>query len=137
MYEVDFHQVGTDEKSGDAIALRFSYGPRWVVVIVDGGFVDIGDQLVQHVQRWYGTNHVDLVISTHPDADHINGLVSVLEGIHVDELFIHLPRQHRSDVSSWGTEATDDLVHVARRRGVAVPEPLTGQNTFIGGANIT
>lgn len=133
MHEIDFLKVGAEEKSGDAIALRFPYQGRWVVVVIDGGFVDVGEELVEHVRRWYDTTHVDLVISTHPDGDHINGLTPVLEGLDVDELFIHLPRQHRSDVSDWGAEAVDDLVRVARRRGVEVTEPFTGSTRF-GGA---
>jgi len=136
MYEIDFLKLGTEEKSGDAIALRFSHGQRWVVVIVDGGFTDVGFELVDHVKGWYNTSHVDLVISTHPDADHINGLTPVLENLNVDELFIHLPGQHRSDVSSWGMEATNDLVRVARRRGVTVTEPFTGTSRFGGALTI-
>jgi len=133
VYEVDYLKVGAEEKSGDAIALRFSYQGQWAVVIIDGGFADIGVELVAHVRRWYDTNHVDLVISTHPDADHINGLTPVLEHLDVDELLIHLPRLHRSDVSTWGVEPVDDLVRLARRRGVAVAEPFTGETRF-GGA---
>ncbi|SRR6266568_1576453 len=132
MHEIDFLEVGTEEKSGDAIALRFPYGGRWVTVVVDGGFVDVGAQLVAHILRWYGTDHVDLVISTHPDADHINGLALVLEGLDVDELFIHRPRLHRSDVSDWAAEAADDLVSVAQRRGVTITEPFTGESRFGG-----
>ena len=132
MHEIDFLKVGAEGKSGDAIALRFAYQGRWVVVVIDGGFVDVGAELVEHVRRWYETNHVDLVISTHPDGDHINGLTPVLEGLDVDELFIHLPRQHRSDVSDWGAEAVDDLVRVARRHDVTVTEPFTGETRFGG-----
>lgn len=132
MHEIDFLRVGAEEKSGDAIALRFPYQGRWVVVIIDGGFVDVGAELVEHVQRWYGTRHVDLVISTHPDGDHINGLTPVLEGLDVDELFVHLPRQHRSDVSDWPAEAVDDLVQVAHRRGVTITEPFTDETRFGG-----
>ncbi len=115
MHEIDFLKVGTEGKSGDAIALRFPYQGIWAVVIIDGGFVDVGNELVEHVKQWYQTDHVDLVISTHPDADHINGLTPVLEGLDVGELFIHLPRLHRTDVSDWSAEAVDDLVRVALR----------------------
>jgi beta-lactamase superfamily II metal-dependent hydrolase len=132
MHEIDFLKVGAEGKSGDAIALRFPYQGSWVVVIIDGGFVDVGNELVGHVQQWYETDHVDLVISTHPDADHINGLTPVLERFDVDELFVHLPRLHRSDVSDWSAEAVDDLVRVAQRRGVAVTEPFTGEARFGG-----
>jgi len=132
VYEIDFLKVGAAEKSGDAIALRFPYQGRWVVVIIDGGFTDVGEQLIGHVLRWYQTSQVDLVISTHPDGDHINGLTPVLEQLDVRELFIHLPRVHRSDVSSWCPEPVDDLVRVARRRGVTITEPFTGESRFGG-----
>jgi beta-lactamase superfamily II metal-dependent hydrolase len=136
MHEVDFLKVGTEGKSGDAIALRFPYQTRWVVVVVDGGFVDSGAELVQHIRRWYETNHVNLVISTHPDADHINGLTPVLEDLDVDELFIHLPRLHRTDVSDWAAEPVDDLVRLARRNCVTVTEPFTGETRFGGALTI-
>jgi len=132
MHEIDFLKVGTEGKSGDAIALRFPYQGIWAVVIIDGGFVDVGNELVEHVKQWYQTDHVDLVISTHPDADHINGLTPVLEGLDVGELFIHLPRLHRTDVSDWSAEAVDDLVRVALRRRVAITEPFTGESRFGG-----
>ncbi len=132
MYEIDFLKVGADEKSGDAIALRFPRQGRWAVVVIDGGFVDVGAELVEHVQRWYNTRRVDLVISTHPDADHLNGLTPVLEGLDVTELFIHLPRLHRSDVSDWGVEPVDDLVRLAQRRRVTVTEPFAGESRFGG-----
>src|SRR6266487_1131204 len=132
MHEIDFLKVGTEGKSGDAIALRFPYQGIWAVVIIDGGFVDVGNELVEHVKQWYQTDHVDLVISTHPDADHINVLTPVLEALDVGELFIHLPRLHRTDVSDWSAEAVDDLVRVALRRRVAITEPFTGESRFGG-----
>jgi beta-lactamase superfamily II metal-dependent hydrolase len=132
MYEVDFRSVGTEGKSGDAIALRVFHQGRWIVVIVDGGFWDSGIELAKHVNQWYETDHVDLVISTHPDEDHINGLTPVLELLDVDELFIHRPLLHRTDVSSWCPDPIDDLLQVARRRGTAVTEPFTGVTRFGG-----
>lgn len=130
MYEVDFLKVGAEGKSGDAIAMRFSYGSGWAVVIIDGGSTDVGQELVEHVRTWYGTSHVDLVISTHPDADHINGLTPVLEQLTVGELFIHQPWSRRSDVSDWGTECAQELVELARSRGISVTEPFTGVSRF-------
>lgn len=71
-YELDFLPVeaegGGGTKSGDAIAGRFrlSDGSSRVIV-VDGGCTAIGDDLVDHIQRYYQTNVVNLVVSTHPD----------------------------------------------------------------------
>ena len=52
-YEIDFLSVGDGERSGDAIAFRIGNlsGPReqQFVGIVDGGFTDSGQALVNHV----------------------------------------------------------------------------------------
>lgn len=70
-YEVDFLGVGKESKSGDAIAIRFGnlHGARQeqTVVIIDGGFSDTSDELVDHVKNHFATEVVDIVINTHPD----------------------------------------------------------------------
>ena len=94
-YEIDFLPVGEGEKSGDAIALRFGnlHGNRdeQTVVVIDGGFKGTGEKLVEHIRHYYGTDDVDLVISTHSDADHVSGLTVVLEELRVGHLWMHQP----------------------------------------------
>lgn len=99
--EIDFLGVGKDSsKSGDAIALRFGnlFGPRseWGVVVVDGGHSTTGDEMAEHILEVYGTSHIELMVSTHPDNDHINGLITLMErdDITVGELWIHQPWRH-------------------------------------------
>jgi glyoxylase-like metal-dependent hydrolase (beta-lactamase superfamily II) len=100
VYEVDFLPVesenGPGSKSGDAITLRFSVPDQSnpVVVVIDAGFQATGDAVVSHIKQYYDTDVVDLMISTHPDADHINGLSVVLEQLRVGELLVHQPRLH-------------------------------------------
>jgi phosphoribosyl 1,2-cyclic phosphodiesterase len=76
MHEVDFWKVSISSKSADAISMRFidpsTQTPA--VVVIDGGFASFGDELAANISSLYGTDVVDLAISTHPDADHINGL---------------------------------------------------------------
>ncbi|MFC3187245.1 hypothetical protein ACFOD0_10120 [Shewanella intestini] len=76
-YEIDILAVGEKSNSGDAIALRYGnlHGGRdeQTVIIIDGGYKDDGQKLLHHVKEHYLTDEVDLVISTHPDQDHING----------------------------------------------------------------
>lgn len=59
-YEIDFLPVGDNSKSGDAIALRYGnlYGSRAEqrVVVVDGGFTDDGEALVNHIRTSWGVN---------------------------------------------------------------------------------
>lgn len=74
MYEVDFFAVGEGERSGDAIALRYTIPGRAepIVGVIDAGFLSNGNELVEHIPKYYGTDRVDFVLSTHPDGDHIN-----------------------------------------------------------------
>lgn len=99
-YEIDFLPVGDGERCGDAITLRFGnlYGSRdeQVVVVIDGGYRDNGEAVVQHIKMYYETDRVDLVISTHADQDHISGLHVVLEELKVDELWMHKPWEYSS-----------------------------------------
>jgi beta-lactamase superfamily II metal-dependent hydrolase len=101
VHEIDFLPVGDGENSGDAIAIRFAHPEdgRWVHVIIDAGFQDDGEALVEHVQRYYETDHIDLAILTHPDGDHIGGMGEVMRGLSVDKLWLH-------DMEAW-TGASD------------------------------
>ena len=57
------HKIQTDQK----------------IVVIDGGYQDSGKALVELIRNTYGSNRVDLVVSTHPDNDHVSGLHVVLE----------------------------------------------------------
>jgi len=56
MYEIGFLPVesesGPGSKSGDAIAIRFlDSGGAYRVVVIDGGFTNVGDDLADHIER--------------------------------------------------------------------------------------
>lgn len=152
-YEVDILAVGEDSKSGDAIALRFGNFLQntldQYVVVIDGGFASSGQKLVQWVKKFYGTNYIDLVISTHPDADHINGLRAILDELKVGELWMHTPWNISEDVKALAEyrgldsiinptklkkslEAAFDLEKFATQKGVKIVEPFEGLSAFNG-----
>jgi len=143
-YVIDFLAVENEDsdstKSGDAIAMQFQVPgetrPR--VVVIDGGYTAIGQQLVEHIQKHYRTTHVDLVISTHPDKDHLNGLKTVLDQLSVGELMMHLPWAHRPDAAHElsNYEAIVELYGIAAQKGVLVTEPFTGEERFAGSIRI-
>lgn len=142
MFEIDFLPVqsttGASGKSGDAITARFTTPlGREVVIVVDAGFADTGQVVVDHVQDQYGTSHVDLLISTHPDQDHINGTITVVEQLQVDEVWVHLPWNHHSNTVNFSNlEAVKTLVETASNRGTRVREPFTGEQAFDGALTI-
>ncbi|AZR73683.1 hypothetical protein BBF96_09970 [Anoxybacter fermentans] len=73
--EVHFIDVG----QGDCILLHSSNG---VDILIDGGYPDNGRKILIYIRR-LGIKELDLVIGTHPHADHIGGLIDVLNGIKV------------------------------------------------------
>ena len=78
-FEIDFLSVEAKD-SGDAIALRYQINGATSIHVVDGGFQDTGDHVVEHIRKYYGTSAVvDRVVGTHPDGDHLAGLPTVLE----------------------------------------------------------
>lgn len=88
--ELDFLAVETD-KSGDAITVRYSVDGHSSVHVVDGGYLDTGTQIVEHLKKYYDTSHVDHVVLTHPDQDHANGLRKVIEHCTVGRLWMNRP----------------------------------------------
>jgi beta-lactamase superfamily II metal-dependent hydrolase len=151
-YEIDVLPVGDGSRSGDAIALRYGnlMGPRneQTVVVVDGGFTDDGEALVNHIVEHYGTDRVDVVVSTHPDQDHVCGLKVVLENLTVDELWMHQPWRHSQTLASLrpqrfassqlsekvekALEGEAELEDLANERGIPIFEPFMGKATIDG-----
>lgn len=127
MYELEFLAVGEGEKSGDAILVRFTSPAdgRAVIGVIDAGFADTGDRVVAHVRRHYNTNYVDFVLSTHPDADHINGMGTVMRSLNVGTLLIHRPAQH-GYANNSGSRPAEELVKLAGAQGTKIVEPFQG-----------
>ena len=94
-FEIDFLEAGT-KSSGDAIALRHEDGNgAGSIHVVDGGYTDDGDKLIEHIKKYYGDpGYIHNVVLTHPDADHAAGLTSVLEEFEVGALWMNRPWNH-------------------------------------------
>jgi len=150
-YEVDILAVGDESKSGDAIALRFgnftSNPADQAVAVIDGGFKESGEKLVERIRTTYGSNKADIVVSTHPDMDHVSGLNVVLEEMEVGELWMHRPWTMSASIlrfvddrrmSALGLssrlrkslEGARDLEQLALRKGITIRDPFQGLSAF-------
>lgn len=92
--EVDFLAVG-EKQSGDAICIRFGNlageRPLQFVIVIDGGFKGDGDKVAEHIRKYYRTNTVNLLLSSHPHQDHSMGMLEILDQCSVEVLAIHTP----------------------------------------------
>lgn len=144
-YEVDFLAVGEGERCGDAIALRFGNlvgcRDKQQVWVIDGGTKESGEALVAHIKKYYGTDAVDVVVSTHPDSDHASGLSVVMEQLKVGVLLMHQPWNHAEDIRHlfddervtpsgieervWrALQDARELEKIATRNGIEIIEPF-------------
>ena len=154
-YEVDFLPVGEGEKSGDAIGFRFGNLlvdlAQQTVFVIDGGFKSSGQALVNHIRQYYKTNHVEVVVATHPDNDHASGLEIVLNEMDVDYLMMHKSWEHTKDISHLfedgrvtdesvkralreSLEETRTLELLAKEKKIEIVEPfygITGYNNVL------
>ncbi|MCD5327538.1 ComEC/Rec2 family competence protein [Chromobacterium piscinae] len=146
-YEIDVLGVGEKSNSGDAITVRYGnlHGQRHeqTVIVIDGGYKENGQKLVDHLKTHYQTEKIDLIISTHPDQDHINGLSAVIEQMDVAELWIHQPWNHNKGLASKfndgritdssigerlkeNLETAYQITEQAKKKGIKIKEPFTG-----------
>ncbi len=85
---VDMLNVG----KGDSYVVELDNGlGEKFIFVIDGGAMEQSDVLISHVQK-YHNNQINLAICTHPDTDHIGGLVTLFESCNVQHLFLNDPR---------------------------------------------
>ncbi len=98
-YEIDFLEVG-NSASGDAMSIRYADDSDIEFIhVVDGGYSDDGDNLVEHIKKFYGNpSFVDHVVLTHPDGDHASGLRKVVDEFDVGTLWMNRPWVHVNEL---------------------------------------
>lgn len=85
--KVHFLDVG----QGDSI---FIQSPNGKNLLVDGSTKQAGKEVVDYLRK-QGVEKLDYVVATHPDADHIGGLISVLNSISIKH-FVDSGKAHTS-----------------------------------------
>jgi len=142
-FEIDFLDVESS-KSGDAIPLRYQIDSISYIHVVDGGFQDTGQRVVDHIQKYYGNPaHIDHVVATHPDGDHAGGLRTVLETFDVGHLWMLRPWVYADEIIDRFSQVSSvdnlkkrlkeiypniaALEEIAYDKGIPIYEPFQGQ----------
>jgi competence protein ComEC len=126
--EVVFIDVG----QGDA-ALVIT--PQGQSILIDGGgdrlaSGKVGENALLPYLRYRGLKRIDLLISSHPDADHIDGLLTVLENMRVEQVLY-------ADVYSENA-LQQRMLQLAQQQGAALTPAYAGQRfTFGSGLILT
>lgn len=76
---VHFIDVG----QGDSILIE---SPNGKTMLVDGGVKGAGQEVVAYL-KGLAVNKLDIVVATHPDADHIGGLIPVLNTVPIEQFY--------------------------------------------------
>jgi len=101
-FEVDFLPVGTGERSGDAIALRYRSGNNYKIHVIDGGDLEAGELMVEHIRNYYGNpSRIDAVICTHGDKDHCSGLRKIIENFQIGGIWMNRPWKYVNDLIQY------------------------------------
>lgn len=107
---VHFIDVG----QGDSI---FIQSPNGKTMLIDGGIRGAGKTVVAYLQQ-QGVKKLDYVVATHPDADHIGGLISVLNSISIKH-FIDSGKVHTS-------QTLEEMLTLVSEKNIPYIVPKTG-----------
>ena len=97
-FEIDFLDVESIN-GGDAITARYQINGETFIHIIDGGYIDDGKKIKDHINKYYGNpTHINHVVLTHQDRDHAGGLRTILEDFSVGTLWMHRPWLHAKEL---------------------------------------
>ncbi len=111
-----------DVGQGDSILI---VSPVGKTVLVDAGPPDSARHLAARVRELVGGSQLDLLLMTHPHADHIGGMEAVLEAVGA-RIFMEPGFDHASPLYSR-------LLRTLESKGVALKVGEAGRNVDLGG----
>lgn len=110
-----------DVGQGDSTLIRTPKGQH---VLIDGGDNSQGENVVKYLKQ-YGVKELDAVIATHPDADHIGGLDTVLNAIPAKS--VYAPRV------SHTTKTYEDFLFAVKNQKLKIKSAKAGVELPLNG----
>jgi competence protein ComEC len=112
----DLRLTMLDVGQGSAVLLEL---PGGTTALIDGGgfadmaVFDVGANVVAPFLWRQKIATVDILVLTHPNSDHLNGLVFIADNFHIHSLW--------TNGESRPIPGYESLMQVARKRGIAMP----------------
>ena len=113
--QVYFLDVG----QGDSELLCMPGGEH---ILIDAGTAATEEELAAELER-LGAGTLDLVVGTHPHADHIGGMAQVVSALEVKEILLH---QVAEDMTPT-TKTYEDLLESIEQKGLSITPAQPGQ----------
>lgn len=110
MLSVYFLNIG----QGDATYIKTAAGDD---ILIDGGKNAAGEMVVNYLKQ-LDVDDIEVMISTHPDADHVGGLDTVLQSFKVET--VYAPK------ISHTTHTFKDFLVAVKNEGVTIKEAKSG-----------
>ncbi|SNS86022.1 Metal-dependent hydrolase, beta-lactamase superfamily II [Anaerovirgula multivorans] len=108
--KVHFIDVG----QGDATLVQT---PNNKTILIDAGDREWGSKVADYIES-QGINTIDVVIATHPHADHIGGMADVIDSLNVEQ--IYMPKV------SHTSKTFEDLLVTIQKKGLKVKTAKAG-----------
>ncbi len=111
---VNFLDVG----QGDSAFIEL---PDNKTMLIDASTADCGDGIVSYI-KGKGYSKIDYLVATHPHADHIGGMKSVVNSFDIGE--IYMPR------AATSTKTFKNLLQAIKNKGKTIKTAKAGVNMF-------
>jgi len=109
-----------DVGQGDSILVQFPNGED---MLVDAGDRDAGPTVV-HYLRSRGVKRIDILVASHPHADHIGGMPSVLAAFPVGKAW--------DSGYNHGSRTQEDFLRTIKAKGIRFGRPKAGFGEKVG-----
>ncbi len=104
-----------DVGQGDSLLI---ISPEGKTVLIDAGPIEAGDEVVTALHN-HGVRQIDLMVATHPHADHIGGMRKVFDNFRI--------KQFLDSGQTYGTVTYEKLLRDIQDNKVAYVKALRGQ----------
>lgn len=106
-----------DVGQGDSILLTFPHNES---LLIDGGKEVEGPTVVSYLHS-VGITHLNGIVATHPDSDHIGGLITVLDSVQVDHVYdVGLPKSSATYATFLQLVAQKNISYTHSRAGDSI-----------------
>jgi beta-lactamase superfamily II metal-dependent hydrolase len=126
-YQIEMINVG----SADAFIIYFiDENNNGHLVLIDAGKYSDGQEIINHIRKYYRNPSIDLAIVTHPDDDHYGGFIKMLEkiqdedrdAIKISKFWINDPGNNHIDKNEVKWITKQRSVNVKARSVFDLPE---------------